>query len=120
MNTKKEGKPEEQKTVGSHVTFMATPEKLISQASQLSAAIADAEASIQEIEELLGKTNLYWLGDAAVAHRNAYRGKKLIAEQVISSLYQQIENLLQMAGIYKEAEREADNEAQALPEDVLQ
>lgn len=119
MEEKKEIKTGERKHAGGHVAFLVTPEALVTQASQLSGIISDAEASIQNMEELLGKTSLYWLGEAAAAHRNAYREKKRMAEQSISGLYQHIENLLQMAGVYRDAELAADREALALPEDIL-
>ena len=120
MNEKKKGKPEEQRNAIGGVTFLAKPEALIAQASLLSARIAEAETSIQSMEELIGRTNLYWLGEAAAAHRNASREKRQASEQTISGLYRQIENLLKIAGVYQEAESAADNEALALPEDVLQ
>lgn len=119
MDEKREGKQGERKYTSGRVTFLVTPEALVSQASQLSGIISDAEASIQNMEQLLSKTNLYWLGEAAAAHRNVYREKKRLAEQSISGLYQHIENLLQMAGVYRAAELEADSEALALPEDIL-
>lgn len=101
------------------IELKVTPEVLEQKASNISAQIADIEKAFQEVGNLITSSRRYWEGDASEAHQNYYNSYKDDMTAIIKSLKERPDNLLKMAGIYKETEAGAKAVAETLSADVI-
>ena len=119
MERKKAGSERYQKHRGGQVSFRVTPELLRQQAERLAQAAGEAGQILQEIDKILKKTEFYWLGRAAQAHRTVFAKKREGADIIVETLREHVRMLCGMAFVYQEAEAASELEAEELPVDIL-
>lgn len=97
-----------------------SPDELQRQAARIEEQIRQAEKSWNSLYEAAHASRRYWEGDAA-----EYRGRLLEETKqeiltVLGRLKEHPVRLLQMAGIYTEAETKAAELVRSLPDDAIQ
>lgn len=90
----------------SSFTLKVTPEVLEQKADGFWQIIERIERHFQQIDVLSEKTRAYWRGEAGDVDREGYSSFKDDITDILRRLDEHPSDLLKMAGIYKQAERE--------------
>lgn len=87
-------------------TLKVTPEVLEQKADEFWSTINKIDRHFQQIGELSERTRGYWRGEAGDVDRGGYDAFKEDIADILHRLDEHPSDLLRMAGIYKQAERE--------------
>ena len=82
-------------------------------------SVTRVSRTFEEFGNIVNHASSYWEGDGAEAHKNAYWQKADKIEEVSKRFHEHVVELQQMAGVYENAERLNESEANALPSDVI-
>ncbi len=81
--------------------------------------IKAAQQAFEELENVINRTAGYWEGMGHDAMKNAYGIRGDDYQRIFNGLYEHVDNLLKIGGVYEENERGASETAQILPTDVI-
>ncbi len=101
------------------VTIRVTPERLKTQADEVSRRISQMKRLFGELERVIGNTRSYWIGEAGNRHRQAYTERKDELETMFTRLEEHPRDLLQISGNYTQAEAEIEGMVATLETDVI-
>ncbi|MDE7312624.1 MAG: hypothetical protein K2N87_13555 [Eubacterium sp.] len=101
------------------IRLKVSPEELRRGAEQIDRQIANVQRSWQRLCEAAGACRHYWEGDAADYGGRLLEETKQEVQEAFCRLKEQPARLLQMAGIYIEAEEQAAQLANALPDNAI-
>lgn len=101
------------------IVLRVTPETLEKKADEFTGIINDIKEHFNQIEAISAKTNGYWQGEAGDKDRAGYASYKDDIDFVIRRLQEHPIDLLSMAGIYREAEKDVTNTNAALKTDQI-
>lgn len=104
---------------GSNFKIRVDTEALKGKAGTVSGLVSRMESQLDELNRMIERTSVYWIGEGGNAKREDYAKKRVIVETMVRRLREYPEDLLQMAGIYEDAENEAVQLPQSLPTDVI-
>jgi WXG100 family type VII secretion target len=90
------------------ITLRVTPEILRNKSSEISGLISEIRHHFDTIESVSQKTGGYWIGEAGDQDRREYSQLKDDIEKLERRLEEHPKDLLVMAGLYSEAESEAE------------
>ena len=96
------------------VLKVSAPE-MITAANELSAYIAQMSASFESMRAIMQQSENYWVGEAGNAHRALYEEKVDKIQEILSRYREHVTDLNAMAGVYEEAETQAQAAADELP-----
>ena len=96
------------------ITLRVTPQVLRQKAGEFTALINDIERRFRNIEDISDRTRGYWIGDAGDLDRQGYDSFQDDIAHMMKRLNEHPQDLLQMAGIYEQAERVVVNVGAAL------
>ena len=88
-------------------TFRVKPEELEKASAEFSTIIDSIQKHFRQIEDISGKTRGYWRGEAGDKDRAGYASYEDDINFIVQRLKEHPEDLLKMAGIYKQAEQKA-------------
>ncbi|NCB91977.1 MAG: hypothetical protein EOM40_05310 [Clostridia bacterium] len=101
------------------IQLKVSSSELIDKSHRADILIGEIQAEFDKFTEIIGGSSAYWTGEAADSYRTEYRqGEKHISEAV-ELLKGYPKRLMQMAGIYEEAEAKSDQVIESLPMDVI-
>lgn len=89
------------------IVLRVTPEVLQQKSGEFTEIVKKIQAHFDRIESISTKTKGYWQGDAGTRDRENYASYKDDIQFIIRRLQEHPTDLLTMAGIYREAERDA-------------
>lgn len=95
------------------------PEVMYQKSVTVGSKISQMKSSFEELEVTVNKTNQYWLGEAADAHREFFNSAKPEIEEIFKRLSEHARELGEMAATYSNVEREVTQIAEDLPSDVI-
>ena len=101
------------------VTIRVTPERLKTQADEVSRRLRRVRQLFSETENVIARTRNYWIGEAGAAHWQAYINRKDEIEAMLRRLEAHPRNLLQISGNYEAAEALIQGEVRQLRTDVI-
>lgn len=101
------------------IRIKASPQALNAGAAEVQRTAADIRNSFLNIEAAVNRSGGYWQGDAAEAHRKAWREMKEETEQILTKLYEHAADLQAIARTYLEAEEGTADQTDSLPSDVI-
>lgn len=96
------------------------PDELKNKAIEIEGQIANVEKNWNSLCETVNASRRYWEGDAAEYRLNFLGKIEQDVQEALQRLREQPLDLMQMAGIYIDAETKAVELASHLPDDVLQ
>lgn len=99
--------------------FKVTPDELHRQSVAVSAKVNSIRTKFNEMETKVNSSSSYWNGEAADQFRAVYAGYRDEVLEIISRLAEHIVDLEQMAGVYEQAESDANALIESLPSDVI-
>ena len=95
-----------------------TPESLKAQASVISSDINAMAANIQSMSNELNETGSYWKGDAGNLQRQRFEESVSEMNRLMERLRSYPTRILQMAGMYEEAENTNETIAASTQTDI--
>lgn len=95
-------------------TFRVKPEELERKSQEFTTLINSINRHFARIEEVSGKTRGYWRGDAGDKDREGYASYQDDINFIVRRLREHPDDLLKMAGIYKQAEQTAKSKSAKL------
>lgn len=98
--------------------YVKTP-ALKSKAGEVSKEIAEVEKQWKKLQQTVKASKGYWEGNASNEHQKYLKEVTDDVNKIIKRMKEHPKELLQMAGIYDEAEASADRMAGTLPKDVI-
>lgn len=101
------------------VTIRVEPERLKTQADEVSRRIIQMKRLFGELERVIGNTRSYWIGEAGNRHRGSYTERKDELETMFTRLEEHPRDLLQISGNYTQAESEIEGMVATLETDVI-
>lgn len=101
------------------IQLKVSPDILKSKAQEITAQANNISKSWQEMCNVISHSKSYWEGDASDYHRKAFDENKDDVDQILRRLREHPKDLMQMAGIYTQAESEAEQIASSLPDDII-
>lgn len=96
-------------------TLKVTPEEMVSAASELSGYVSNMNECFNQMKNTMSQTANYWVGEAGDAHRQLYQEQVAKTEEIIARYTEHVRDLNAMAGVYDEAEKQAEAKAEELP-----
>ncbi len=105
--------------LGGSFQLKVTPETLEQRANAAESKIAKLKKYFSEMDSVISKTSGYWLGEAGELHRKIYKEKKEELDAIIARLEKHPVNLMQMAGVYREAEADNVEASSPLMSDII-
>ena len=100
-------------------TLRVTPEQLESAASEFSSKATTVGNLTSEMTNLVVGLGSAWEGDAATAYITKFRQLDDDIQKMISMIQEHSNDLNEMARVYRDAETENAEEAEALAGDVI-
>ena len=94
-------------------------EELVAKAGSLKTRAGQMRQQFSDIQSKVTNTQYYWIGDAGDKKRKEYRDKLNRIDELLRRLDEYPVDLMEMAGIYAQAEQENSQNAQALAGDVI-
>lgn len=88
------------------VEFKVTPEVLKQQAAEVTARIHATTRLFEDLRQILRNTRGYWIGEAGNLYRQSYEDKQGDLDILFRRLEEHPKDLLRIAGIYEEGERD--------------
>lgn len=88
-------------------------------ASEVTSLVKALQTDFDNLQNRVGKTTRYWAGAAGDQYRREFSAEKKETSEMLTLLGKYPTDLLSMAGIYEEAERENTQNSAALPSDIL-
>lgn len=104
---------------GSNFKIRVETEALRAKAGTVSGLVSRMESQLDELNRMIERTSVYWIGEGGSAKREDYAKKRATVETMVKRLREYPDDLLQMAGIYEDAEKEAEQLPQSLPSNVI-
>ena len=101
------------------ITLKVKPEVMKSKANEISSSIKSIDKELKEITRVVLGTKKYWEGDASNQHQKNYVTIKDDIPKIIKRLEEHPTDLLKMAGLYEEAEKQNQLLSNKLPVDVI-
>ena len=101
------------------LVLRVTPEALEKKAEEFTAIINEIKGHFDQVEEISSRTKGYWQGEAGDKDRAGYASYKDDISFIIRRLQEHPSDLLTMAGIYREAERDVVSKNAELKTDQI-
>lgn len=96
-------------------TLKVSPEEMQAAASELSGYVSTMNECFQQMKNTMNQSASYWVGEAGNAHRKLYQDQVQKTEEIIARYTEHVRDLNTMAGVYSEAEAQAEAKADELP-----
>lgn len=93
---------------------------MVAQAENVRQLANDMKRKFDIIEDLVNKSQYYWIGEAGDLHRKMFFEQKENIDLMLRRLLEHPNDLIAIATNYEVAERENISVAQALPIDIIQ
>lgn len=101
------------------IILRVTPEILERKADEFTGIIQEIKGHFDKIQRIAAKTKGYWQGEAGEQDRIGYASYQDDIDFVLRRLQEHPTDLLSMAGIYREAERDVASTNAALKTDQI-
>ncbi|MGN0290472.1 MAG: WXG100 family type VII secretion target [Lachnospiraceae bacterium] len=102
-----------------NVTLKVSTDVMKAKADEIKTQAKNIETNWERMKEVVNNSKTYWEGDASDYHRRYLKDNEDDVKKIIKRLNEHPKDLLSMAGIYSETEKQAAKIASALPDDVI-
>lgn len=89
-----------------NVEFRVTTEALKQQANEVSTRVTRVQDLFSELRRTIQNTRSYWIGEAGNLYRQRYEERQDELDEMFRRLKEHPRDLLQIAGVYEEGERQ--------------
>ncbi|MBE6758571.1 MAG: WXG100 family type VII secretion target [Ruminococcaceae bacterium] len=96
-------------------TLTVTPEELLGQAATIDTEVQGLRELLDRMLSMAEKTDFYWKGDAAEAHRELFESVRPQMEELLRRYTEHNADLKQIAERYIETEHQVVQETDSLP-----
>lgn len=95
------------------------PQVMQTKAQTVQGKITEMKTAFEEMENLVRKTQNYWLGEGGEAHRELFWKTQEEREELFGRLREDVSDLCTMAAQYSATESEVKQLSEELPADVI-
>lgn len=95
------------------------PEVMFQKSAAVESKISQMKATFEDLEVTVNKTNQYWIGEAADAHREFFNTAKPEIEEILKRFLEHARELGEMASAYTDTEKKIVQISEDLPADVI-
>lgn len=103
----------------SQVAFRVTTDVLRETSGTIGQKAENIEQYLNDMQEEVQMTSAYWEGEGGEICRNAFYEFRTRIETLVSRLREHVTDLEKIAGIYEENEKQAQQQADVLPDNVI-
>ena len=101
------------------IQLKVTPEVLKAKAQEITTQINKVQSDWNKVSTLVENSKSYWEGEASEVHRRLKKELDDDVERIIKRLKEHPQDLLKMADIYLDADRQVTLAISSLPDDVI-
>lgn len=101
-------------------TIRVTPEQLYGAAEDVIRKTGLAKTAFADMHDTVKRTNSFWLGEAADAHRALFEAQVPQIEAILTRFDAHASHLREIAANYVSAETQITTAAEELPDNVIQ
>lgn len=101
------------------IVLKVDPEILKAKAEEVSSQIKKVEGTMDDIQKIVANSTGYWIGAAGDKARKSFKNMENEARTVIKRFNEHPKDLLTMAGVYSETERQLTQFNQRLETDII-
>lgn len=102
-----------------NVILKVTPEQLVSKADEVLKDVNLIKEAMSTIQEKIGGTSSYWIGEAGELNRKLYNDQKESIDSMMRRLSEHPKDLKAIAGNYSTTETKVTEVANALLDNVI-
>jgi len=102
-----------------NLVLRVTPETLERKADEFSRVVKEIDEHFSRLQDISAATKRYWRGEAGDCDRSGYASYEEDINFIIRRLSEHPTDLLSMAGIYREAERDVTGTNTQLKTDLI-
>ena len=99
--------------------LLVTPEEMESTANNLEGVQGQVDNITQQMLDEARNLSAIWEGEAATAYVNKFNTLEDDMQRMRNMVREHVDDLRDMAGLYRNAEEMNESEAQSLPSDVI-
>ena len=99
--------------------ILVSTDELKTKSAEVSTKVVDMRTHFDELKQCIEKTSNYWIGDGGDVHRKQYNDLVEKVEEILKRLGEHPKDLLQIAGVYSETEKQIEEFSATLPGDVI-
>lgn len=103
----------------SEITIKVTPEELSACADDVKSLASALQTDLDSLQELAGRSAYYWEGAAGDQYRSDFASHKESCDEILVRIDRFRQDLLDMAGIYEQAESTNTGNIAALDTDYI-
>ena len=107
------------KMMANMVMLKVTPEVLVSKADEVIKDVSSIKQAMDTIQQKVEGTKAYWIGEAGDLHRKLYNDQKESIDDMMRRLAEHPRDLKTIASNYMTTEKEVENIANALTDNVI-
>ncbi len=107
------------KITANMITLKVTPEILVSKADEVLKDVSSIKQAMEHISQKVEGTKAYWIGEAGDLHRKLYNDQKESIEEMMRRLSEHPRDLKVIANNYLTTERQVEDMANALMDNVI-
>lgn len=106
--------------ISGDVQIKVSTDVLKGKSSNVLSNIKAMKVNLDEIAETISKTKSYWIGEAGDLHRELYNKQKDNVDEILSRLKEHPSDLLLIAGVYEDVEKQVTEISNELSGDVIE
>lgn len=104
---------------GSDFRIRVSTEVLREKSDVVEGLLEELRGEFEELYTEINRTSSYWEGEGGTKRRSEYAQKQKTVERMLQRLREYPEDLLEMAGVYEEAEAKSTGYSEPLSADVI-
>lgn len=102
------------------ISLKVTPDVLRDTAGQFKTTVGHLRNEMDDAKSLVERSRFYWTGRAGDKYRQSFAARRTEAQELLDRLGKYPTDLLQMAGIYDQAESANAQDTGKLPTDIIE
>lgn len=102
------------------IELLVEPQVLTQTADRVSTLAGKLQSDFDSMQTLVSRTAYYWEGSVGSEYRREFASQKAETQEILTLLRDYPGDLLGMAGIYRETEKQTANSAEALPVNIIE
>lgn len=101
------------------IYIKVSTEKLVEGSDLVKSSLTDMKSRFSSIADAVNRSNSYWKGEAADKHRRIHGEMQETIDEIMARLGEHVRDLREMAQVYEETEKEAEELAYDLPSNII-
>lgn len=101
------------------INLKVDADRLVGKARNVSDAVDRMRKDFDRLDRAIDETKKYWKGTAGDSHRKLYSDQKKTIQDILRDMEKYPDDILKMAGLYREAETKNTQKAEGLKSGMI-